>query len=539
MPDLHTKDELSFGDALFLHLEREGMPLHVASLTTFEGCISLQECTQYIEAKLPLIPRYWQRVAPAPFNLGLPRWQFDGKFDIRNHVREVRLKRGTDVELKAAAARILSSCMDRSRPLWDLTLLQGLRGDRTGVLVRVHHCMADGLSGVGLLNVLLDAVPLDSPPPVRKKRAAIASRRPERSVLDTLVDSCFSIVQRVVTAESELLEMAQRVLAVAERQVRAEASSSPTLDSSDPAAIAEQFERVLPEILAPAERLPFNQVCRGPQRFEGAEIPLSELKTAKHLCGVSLNDVVLGLVTSAVRRYARLHGVPVRGRSLRIVVPVSVRGKEQMGDLGNRITFVPVAVPLDIRRIRNTVAAVHERVSVLKSAHIGELVGFAGTLLGTIPAPLQAAIGPIASQLPLSVCNLICTNVPGPKMPLYLLRHKMLSCTPYVPIGGEMGMNCALLTYNGMAYFGFTGDIHAVPDLEQFPKFLLESFAELRKQIGMTRASRKRKPSQPKARAAAEQGAVREGLIDFPRKPTASPGAAVESEKAFKAAIGA
>ena len=131
----------------------------------------------------------------------------------------------------------------------------------------------------------------------------------------------------------------------------------------------------------------------------------------------------------------------------------------------------------------------------VKSARVAEFVSFAGTLLGDIPSPMQAVLAPVLSELPISVCNTICTNVPGPRRPLYLLGHEMLSAYPYVPIGGEMGINCAVLSYNGTVYFGFTGDEQAAPDLQKFPACVDESVAELKAAFGLRepRASRKNK----------------------------------------------
>jgi diacylglycerol O-acyltransferase len=206
-------------------------------------------------------------------------------------------------------------------------------------------------------------------------------------------------------------------------------------------------------------------------------------------------------VTSAIRRYAELHGVPVKGRLLRIIVPVSVRGKGDVTDLGNRITFLPLTIPLDIRNPIELIAAIRERLAFLKNVHVAELVSLAGTLLGTIPPPAQALAGPIASQLPLSLCNTICTNVPGPKVPLYLIGHRMLACYPYVATSSDLGMNCAILTYNGTAYFGFTGDVHAMPDVERLGKFLRMSFAELRKAVAIRAARSDRARSIPASRA--------------------------------------
>ncbi len=522
MTELRGNDCLSFGDSLFLSLERAGMPLHVASLSIFEGQLSLRNCLRFVASKLPLIPRYRQRVVTAPLNLSLPSWQADPEFDLRHHVRELRLRQGTERELKAMAARILSTNLDRRWPLWDMTLLTGLSGGRTGVLTRVHHCMADGLSGVELMNVLMDHTPEFAPAP--KPFPPSPQGRPTPSLLECLLQSCLSAVQRVFTAESELLAMAQRAVAVTGDQDQpADGQPHPGLNGDAPIISAGELNRILPQLLTPAQRLPFNVICRGPQKFECAQIPLPALKQIKQACGVTLNDVVLGLVTGAVQRYATAHQVRARGRSLRIVVPVSVRRKSEMGELGNHITFVPVTVPLHRRRVRDLVFAAHDYVQSLKRAHVAELVGLAGSLLGAIPVPLQAAMGPVASQLPLSVCNLICTNVPGPHEALYLLGHKMLACYPYVPIGGEMGMNCAMLTYNGTAFFGFTGDVHAVPDLGSLPKFLLAAFTQLEKEVGIPGKKRSpalRRPAQPIA-TSAKQGRPAP-VVDFPRQQSAT-----------------
>ncbi len=176
MPQLHENDRMSEGDALFLYLERQGMPLNIASVAVFDGTISLAECMEFVSSKLPLIPRYFQRVVIPPLNFSLPAWEYDPEFDIRNHVREVMLKRGTDADLKAAAARILSVMMDRRHPLWDITLMQGLKGNRTAIVVRIHHCLADGIAGVGLMNVLMDPEPI-AHAPAKKFRTSTVRRR--------------------------------------------------------------------------------------------------------------------------------------------------------------------------------------------------------------------------------------------------------------------------------------------------------------------------------------------------------------------------
>jgi diacylglycerol O-acyltransferase len=476
-------DRLSWGDTVFLHLEREGMPLNVASVSVLEGEIPFEACLQFIESKLPLLPRYLKRVVAPPLNIGLPSWEYDSNFDIRNHVREVTLKHGTDTELKALAGKLFSKVMDRQHPLWDITLIHGLKGNRTGLILRLHHCLADGIAGVGIMSVLLDASPEAPPLPRRKLRLRVPPPRdPLTSLMGGFVDSYSDFVKRILSALADLLSMAERV--------SANGGSLPT----------DELSRLLPEITAFTERLRFNVPYRGPQKFAWAEIPLAEVKAIRHTYGTSVNDVILALVTATVRRYSELHGDRVKGRLLRMMVPVNLRGSESPGELGNRISLVPVTIPLDIRNPERLLAAAHKRTEFLKHAHAAELVSLAGGLIGMFPTALQALAGPVVSQLPITPFNLVCTNVPGPQYPLYLLGHKMVRWYPYVPVGGEMAVNCAILSYDGTVYFGFSGDVHAAPDLRRLEEFLKLSFAELRAAAGR-RPPRKQLPPQKKVRA--------------------------------------
>ena len=532
MADNHARSSLSSSDALFLYLERAGQPVNVASVSIFEGILTLRRCIEFIESKLPLIPRYRQRVVAPVYNIDLPAWEYDPEFDLRNHVREVTLEHGTEAEFKAVAGRVLSTNMVRNRPLWDLTLVHGLAddptpigaksasarvpGNRTGAILRMHHCLVDGIAGVELLGKLLDPAP--NPPALPEQAPAPVPSVPaagEGSLLSGLITSYMSGLKRILAAESEVLAMAKQVVAGPGKQAEpneagptssAQQAQSPRPSGTLPATgreaipIVNELQRLLPELATP-DRLPFNVVCQGPQQFNYAEIPLPEIKAVKNACEATVNDVVLAMVTSTVRRYAELHKVSLAGRTLRIVVPVNIRPQGEAGEFGNRITFLPVDLPLDVAEPRQMVAAVQAAVARARSAHLPELVGLVGTLLGAIPTAFQALIGPLFSQLPLSLCNLICTNVPGPMVSLYFAGHRLLSCYPYVPIGGEMGMNCAVLTYDDVAYFGFTGDAKAVPDLHRLNKLLKASFAELRKACDV-RPQARRNSRPPRSRPA-------------------------------------
>ncbi len=484
-------DRLSWGDTVFLHLEREGMPLNVACLCVFDGNIPFGNCVRFVESKLPLIPRYLKRVVPPPFDIGLPSWEYDPDFDIRRHVREATLRHGSDGELKTLAGKLLSTVMDRQHPLWDMTLVHGLHGNRSGLIFRLHHCLADGIAGVGIMNLVMDANPETPSLPRRKLRIpSPPPPDPWASITNGCVDSYSEVAKRILAALADLSSMAERCIA-----------TGGNFDT-------EEFTRLFPELTANTERLRFNVLYRGPQKFACAEIPLDEIKAIKQACGTSVNDVILSLVTAAIRRYLEFHGDKVCGRLFRMMVPVNLRGSESPGEFGNRISLVPVTIPLEIRNPRKLLAAVHRRTEFVKRAHTAELVSLAGGLIGMLPNSSQAVAGHIISRLPFTPFNMVCTNVPGPQYPLYLLGRKMLHCYPYVPVGGEMALNCAILTYNGAAYFGFSGDVHAAPDLRRLEKFLQLSFLELREAAGGKISGRskeqkrsKKMHAKPKAKA--------------------------------------
>jgi diacylglycerol O-acyltransferase / wax synthase len=525
MPDVGEDNAFSWGDALFLYLEREGQPLNIASVSVFEGEIALRDCRAYIRSKLALIPRYRQHVVFPPLDLGLPHWEFDRNFNIRNHVLEVKLQHGTERELKALAGKIVSARLDRERPLWDFTLAK-LKGERTGIITRIHHCLADGIAGVGVMNVIMDTTPTPSTAPrkTRKTKPKASPTDAAASFLGGLAKSYGSLVNGALTLQSGLLNLAQQAMA-------------------NPTAPPAEMMSMLSELAAPAERLPFNAICRGPQKFAWTEVPLAEIKTVKNSCGGTVNDVILTTVTLACGRYAEQRGVDLRGKSLRIVIPVNIRGNGDTTELGNKISFVPVPLPLDIRDPRKLLDVVRERVEFLKRAHAAEFVGLLGGLMSALPSAFWANVGPIASQLPLSLCNIICTNVPGPQMPLYLMGHKMLSWYPWVPIGGLMGVNCAVLTYNGTAYFGFTGDVHAAPDLERLEKFVDLSFADLR--AAASQEPERKKRERPHAKIPLSRTrlvpvgkkSAAPGAASKPSTAASAPQTTVQSDKTLAAAV--
>src|ERR1700752_872067 len=208
------EDRLSWGDSVFLNLERDGMPLNVACLSLFQGYLSFDEYLRFVESRLPLIPRYLKRVVAPPLNAGLPTWDYDPDFDIRNHVREATLKHGSEAEPKAFAGKLLGKVMDRQRPLWDMTLVRGLKGNRTALVARMHHCLADGIDGVGIMSVLMDPSPAIPTLPKRKRPFRIpAPLDPLSSLVESLTSSYSSFMDRVLSASANMRIITERTLA--------------------------------------------------------------------------------------------------------------------------------------------------------------------------------------------------------------------------------------------------------------------------------------------------------------------------------------
>ena len=478
----HHSDRLPSEDAIFLYLERKEMPLHIGSVSVLDGEIPFDTYVDFVESKLPLIPRYRQRVVFPPFNLGHPTWEDDPDFDIHNHMRHVRLKRGVQRELEALAGQIFSEMMDRDKPLWDLTLVDGLSGGRSAFISRVHHCLVDGVSGVGIINVMLDPNAKPQSPAHPRPFHPSPLPAPVTSLADALLSSYSEMFGRVLSAEAAALDVAQAMVSDQARQG------------------FNQLVRLAPELLTPIERLPFNRPCLGPRKVAWTEISIPQVSAIREAAGGTLNDVVLAVVTIAVRRYTEIHHGSVRHRLLRMMVPVNLRRDGNHNGLGNIVSVLPVSIPLDIRDPVKLLDAIRIRTQALKTTHLAELIHLASTWMGTAPAPLQALLGPLAGALPVPPFNLVCTNVPGPPVPLKLLGREMVTFYPYVPIGNDMGVGCAIQSYNGKLYFGFTGDAAAAPDVDRLRDFLDRAFSELSEAAGVKQSKPTPRPSKTVAR---------------------------------------
>lgn len=478
---------LSSVDAAFLYLERPEIPLAIASVSIFDGPIPFEPFVTSIERRLPLIPRYRQKVVMPPLNVGLPTWAPDPDFDIHRHIIPVRLGRpGGDAELEGLAGRILSQVMDRSRPLWDVHVVSGLKGGRGALIWRVHHALADGISGAGLLSVVLDV----KPRAWRARRKETGGRRAPAGyhpgptgVISGAIDSA---VQGLAVAEKGFLGIVQSLL-----------SGHMQNGLTD-------LRGLLPELAKSVERLPFNKPCGGERKFCWAEFDLDQAQAVRAALGGTLNDVILTVLTRALAQYVKLHGESAVNRFVRIVCPVSLRNGGHQGELGNQISFLPVALPLDVRSPVRLMRAVTKRMAIMKHAGAAGWVALLAACIAAMPAPLQALLwrGLPEIILPVSLFNMICTNVPGSPVPLYAIGRKMIASYPQVPTGWDLGVGCAVQSYDGKLCFGLIADAHAAPDVGRLRDFLCSAFDELRRAAGVTkkeaqRPARRRKTAAP------------------------------------------
>ena len=454
MTQVRAGDRLTAEDAAFLYLEKDEMPLHIGSVSTFDGVIPFEPLLEYVESRLPLIPRYRQRLVTPPFHVGHPTWEDDPDFDLRKHVFLTTLKRGTETELRKLAGNVFGRVMDRTKPLWDLLLVHGLDGGRCGLIARVHHCLADGVSGAGLMNVMLNAEAFSPPARAKPKRD---QRRPfpgaETSLADALASSYSEMVNRVLAAQSATLKILEG------------------LASEQNVGGFQELARMIPGMLTPVERLPFNRPLAGPRRIAWARYSLDEVKAIKNSRGATVNDVVLTAVTRALRALAAR-----RGQDLRAVVAaviVTAREAAAPGELGNRVGVMPVRLPAagpggaELGRDVQLGA-----IAAITRAHKTARRGSSAGLLRPVFRSLS-----LLHVLPWAInhqrlVNVFVTNLRGPAVRQRLAGAEVTGILPITLIAGNVTLSFAVLSYAGLLSVVITADPGCHPDYAELAALL-------------------------------------------------------------------
>src|SRR5581483_5481795 len=255
----------------------------------------------------------------------------------------------------------------------------------------------------------------------------------------------------------------------------------------------------LPKLITPVSPMPFNGPVSGNRKLVWNTFSFAEARAIRAALGGTVNDVVLTALSGAVARYVESHGQQTAGRSLRVMVPVSLRQEDKRGALGNLVSMLPVEIPLDIRNPIERFRFINQKTVAMKSGRVAESLNLFTALMGILPAPVQSLVGALSTaNLPLPPFNMVSTNVPGPQVPMYAMGKRMVAYYPYVPVGFGIGCGCAIMSYDQHLYFGLTADAQAMPDVERLRDCLYESFYELRQAAGVEEI----KPQVMKAKAA-------------------------------------
>jgi diacylglycerol O-acyltransferase len=458
-------------DAFFLYAEREEQPMHVGATCIFDGRIPYLQFMRSLEARLDVIPRYRQRIVPSPLGLGHPTWEDDPDFNMKNHVFRVRVKEpGGDEELRELTGKIFTGTLDRNKPLWEVYVVEGLSNKRGALIFKVHHCMVDGVAGIGLAMVLFDMTP--EPPKLRRKPfRATPLPNPKQLLVDALWDAAIESVEHWTRFQKTLVDF------------------SSNTNGNDLSYLLRKFAATMAGFLVPLTRLPFNKPLNGRRLVVWRNYSFTDVRAVRAAAGGTINDVLLTAIGGAMRKYILWKDPKNKKmpRSLRVLVPVNVRQEHERGALGNHISFLPVEVPLHIEDHIERLHAVHLNMDELKEARVSTAISLMFEAILGLPAQVQAvALSAVASPsvqqlLPTGMppANVICTNVPGPNIPLYVLGKRLLATYPKVPVTMEMGVNFAITSYDQRLFVNICADGVASGDAEKIAEYLDESFQEL------------------------------------------------------------
>jgi WS/DGAT/MGAT family acyltransferase len=453
-------DRLTAIDASFLHQEGPTSHMHVGAVTLFEGPPPpFEEFLDSIRERLHLVPRYRQRLTFPRFEAGRPLWVDDPTFHLEYHVRQTALpKPGSEEQLLALTSRTFSQQLDRSKPLWELWLVEGLESGGFALISKTHHALIDGISGIDLATVLFDLEPV---PPVIDHPPEAWTPHLEPTPAEVVASGAIGAVRQG-------LRTAERAAKILTR---------PSAALAEAREAAEGLGEIVWAGLNPAPDTPLNVEIGPHRRFVGVRGNLRDYKLIKDTFGGTINDVVLTAVSGSLREWLRSRGVRTEGLELRALVPVSTRQKHEHGALGNRIAVMRGPLPVYIEDPLARLRTVRQAMDGLKESK--QAVG--AEVLSNVQNFAPPTILAQASRLNFStrLFNLIVTNVPGPQFPLYVRGREMEDVFPVAFLPKNHALAIAIMSYNGHINFGLLGDYDALPDLDRIGDGIEASLAEL------------------------------------------------------------
>jgi diacylglycerol O-acyltransferase / wax synthase len=455
-------------DASFFYLELPNVHQHVGGLAVVDpstapgGRLTYDDLVRVIASRLHLAPRFRQKVLFPPLSIARPVWVDDANFDLSFHLRRAALPSpGGRRELIDYVQRVISRPLDRTKPLWEAYLIEGMQDGLAAILTKVHHAMVDGLAAIDLASAVYDFSPepqLLTPPPWKPE--------PEPTRIELFEDA---VREQATHPVRGLLDLAQRTLDTPARVAREVGDILEGL-----------LEMVGGGVLAPPS--PFNQPVGPNRRFAMTEEPVQTFRDIKRALKATVNDVVLATVAGALYRVLRHRKERTRDRVLRAMVPVSVRSRDERSALGNRVSTIFVDLPVGPMGAKRRLAMITEKTRHLKESNVAVGAEFLMNIGTWAPPTIHAMAARAASRSRL--INVVVSNVPGPQVPMYIAGARLLAQYPIMPIAENMGLSIAVTSLAGTMAFGITADWDTLPDIEFLAQAIDESLTELRKAAG-------------------------------------------------------
>ncbi len=444
-------------DASFLHIEGPMNPMHIGGVSILEGpAPPFERLEEMVAGKLGLVPRYRQKVRFVPLGLGRPVWVDDPHFSLPYHLRHTALPSpGSDEQLRRTAARIFAQHLDRNKPLWEIWMIEGLSKSRWALLSKVHHCMVDGVSATDLMTIMFE----DENLPAADARWDPA---PEPSDVELVVRT---LTRRTLIPSEQIrtvraaLRAPLATLAQGRDVVRGMASASRVMRPTGSSSLTGSV---------------------GPHRtWSWAHVRLSDVKALRASLGGTVNDVVLAIVSGGLRDLLEERGEPVTGRTIRALVPVSVRRPGERGVYNNRVSAMFAELPVGIPDPAARLESLHAQMDGLKHAKQAVAGDVLTSLSGFAPPMLLALGARLAARAPSLGLQTGVTNVPGPQAPLHTLGRRLLESYPYVPVIGHVRISIAIFSYDGGLYFGVTSDYDSSSDIDILTRGVERSMRDL------------------------------------------------------------
>ncbi|MBV8461916.1 MAG: wax ester/triacylglycerol synthase family O-acyltransferase [Acidimicrobiales bacterium] len=464
-------DRLSPLDTSFLHIEDHVSHMHIASDAIFEGPPPpFADIVAMVDGKLELVPRYRQKVKSVPFELGRPVWVDDPHFNLEYHVRHTALPApGGETELRKLVGRVMAQQLDRSKPLWEIWVVEGLEEGRWAMLAKTHHALVDGVSGTDLLAVIMDlSADAERPAPSQW------SPRPEPSGLQLVVDA----LENVVRSPYEQL-----------RAARAQARTVRRIAGYARDVAGGLFS--LSGLVRPTPLSSLNGPLGPHRRYAWATTSVEDIKYVRKTLGGTFNDVVLASITNGFRELLLSRDEDV-DRVVRTLVPVSVRPRDESGKavgdgtFENKVSAMFAELPVDIDDPVLRLHAITDQMKGLKESRQA-VAGEALTSMSGFAPPMLLALGMrLATRAGQRNVNTVTTNVPGPQFPLYAAGRRMIRAFPYVPLGGQIRLGIAIFSYDGEVNFGITGDYDSTEDIDVLAGGIEDGMTQMLKAGGTT-----------------------------------------------------